>query len=418
MRRASAMRRLALACTASLLGACGSAPHIPASPIPLPNWPIFKHQKVDPGKSQLPNAGSGRGGYYQDDGPGDNPPANLRDLPDAVVRAEPYSRYGNRPYAVFGKTYVPLTGDEPFVQRGLASWYGKKFHGQRTSSGELYDMYQMTAAHPTLPIPSFARVTSLDTGNQVVVRINDRGPFHSSRIIDVSYTAALKLGMLGKGSGQVEVERLLPDDPAKLATRRRNAPLLPDVVPAVAPVMADPLMEAVTMPVASSSPPSVTVNLSRNTRSNVRSTSPSSTSYPSASTNPSSTAPASSSTSASPSGAAPIGPASIGPASINDADARNNAPAAGSEVETAAGLYVQLGAFSQGEKAVAMRDRIEQNVGAGVAGLGLGAPIVVVQGGALHRLFCGPFASRAEAQQALKSVPGVLGLKPMIVRRD
>jgi rare lipoprotein A len=192
--------------------------------IPLP----WKHrpaasQAVDPDLPKLPAAGSGRGGYYQDDGPGLNPPANLRQVPDAEVRNEPYAKFANKPYSVFGQTYTPLLNEEPFNQRGIASWYGIKFHGARTSSGEAYDMYKMTAAHPTLPIPSYARVTSVATGKSVVVRINDRGPFHSSRIIDVSYTAALKLGLLGKGSHEVEIERLFPNDPARAATARRAA---------------------------------------------------------------------------------------------------------------------------------------------------------------------------------------------------
>jgi rare lipoprotein A len=169
----------------------------------------------------LPAAGSGRGGYYQDDGPGANPPPKLEDIPDAEVKAEPYARYSNRPYVVFGKTYTPMLDEQPFTQKGLSSWYGKKFHGQRTSSGELYDMYKMTAAHPTLPIPSYARITNVENGKSVVVRINDRGPFHSSRIVDVSYTAALKLGLLSKGSGVVTLERLLPGGPA--ATRQAAA---------------------------------------------------------------------------------------------------------------------------------------------------------------------------------------------------
>jgi len=173
---------------------------------------------------ELPKAGSGRGAYYQDDGPGDAPPANLNDVPDAEVRFEPYSRYANRPYVVFGKKYVPMLDERPFVQRGLSSWYGKKFHGQKTSSGEIYDMYKMTAAHPTLPIPSYARITNTDNGKQVVVRINDRGPFHASRIVDVSYTAALKLGLLSKGSQHVMLERLLPESGERLGTMRRNAP--------------------------------------------------------------------------------------------------------------------------------------------------------------------------------------------------
>lgn len=225
---ATAIRRAILAALAAalLLAGCGSTqqPHQAIGTLPGSGAPRAIHPKIDPDLPALPAAGSGRGGYYKDDGPGDNPPPNLRDVPDAVVKAEPLSRYANRPYQVFGKTYTPLVNDAPFVQRGVASWYGKKFHGQRTSSGELYDMYKMTAAHPTLPIPSYARITSLATGQQVVVRINDRGPFHSSRIVDVSYTAALKLGLLGKGSREVELERMIPGDDAGIATLRRNAP--------------------------------------------------------------------------------------------------------------------------------------------------------------------------------------------------
>jgi rare lipoprotein A len=224
---AVAAARLLLFALAALLSACGSLQKI--SPMPLPGMPRNTHPKVDPSLPVLPKAGSGRGGYYQDDGPGENPPAGLAELPDAVVTAEPYSKYANRPYEVFGKTYKPMLDNQPFMQRGVASWYGKKFHGQRTSSGELYDMYKMTAAHPTLPIPSYARITNLDNGKQVVVRINDRGPFHSSRIVDVSYTAALKLGLLAKGSHEVQLERLLPNQPngiETIATQRRNAPVV------------------------------------------------------------------------------------------------------------------------------------------------------------------------------------------------
>jgi rare lipoprotein A len=157
------------------------------------------------------------GGYYKDDGPDANPPANLAAIPDAVPRSEPLHKYANRPYEVFGKKYVPLASVQPFSQRGTASWYGKRFHGQKTSSGETYDMYKMTAAHPTLPIPSYARVTHVANGKSVVVRINDRGPFHGGRIIDLSYVAAYKLGYVGAGSAQVQVEALVPGEPARRA---------------------------------------------------------------------------------------------------------------------------------------------------------------------------------------------------------
>lgn len=194
----------------------GSEPHITAQhATPLGS----KAQPV------LPAAGSGRGGYYLDDGPGDNIPANLDAIADAEPRVEPFAKGPSKPYSVFGKAYVPLTDNTtPFKQRGIGSWYGKKFHNQKTASGERYDMYKMTAAHPTLPVPSYARVTNLKNGAQVIVRINDRGPFHSNRIIDLSYTAALKLGYLGSGSGELEVERLLPDDIERLAAARRADP--------------------------------------------------------------------------------------------------------------------------------------------------------------------------------------------------
>lgn len=151
------------------------------------------------------------GAYYKDDGPGENPPPNLDAIPDAEPRVEPLHRFANRPYQVFGQAYTPLAALQAFRQQGRASWYGRRFHGQKTSSGERYDMYAMTAAHPTLPIPSYARVTSLENGRSVVVRINDRGPFHAGRVIDLSYTAAYKLGFVASGSASVEVESLLPE---------------------------------------------------------------------------------------------------------------------------------------------------------------------------------------------------------------
>jgi rare lipoprotein A len=204
---------------ALVLVGCGSVPQ-QSTPEPAPA------ARTSPPKSStlpaLPPAGSGRGGYYMDDGPGDMPPENLLATPDAEPKIEPYSQRGNRPYVVFGKQYMPITDERPFRQRGVGSWYGRKFHGQKTSSGEPYDMYKMTAAHPTLPIPSYARVTNLANGNQVIVRVNDRGPFHSGRIIDLSYTAALKLGYLGKGSSELEVERLLPEDIARIADSKKE----------------------------------------------------------------------------------------------------------------------------------------------------------------------------------------------------
>lgn len=169
---------------------------------------------TQPDKPSQPAARTG--GYYLDDGPPDRPPADLDRVPDAVPRAEPLHRFANRPYQVFGVAYTPHTTRQAHVEEGLASWYGRRFHGKKTSSGEMYDMYAMTGAHPTLPIPSYVRVTALNNGRSVVVRINDRGPFHRNRVIDLSYAAAHRLGYVAAGSTRVRVEVL---DPASVDTR-------------------------------------------------------------------------------------------------------------------------------------------------------------------------------------------------------
>jgi rare lipoprotein A len=156
-----------------------------------------------------PKAPSG-GKYYKDDGPPETVPENLSQVPDAVPRDEPFHRFANRPYTVFGQTYVPIVNKQPGKERGMASWYGRKFHGQKTASGETYDMFAMTAAHKTLPLPSYVRVTNVKTGKSVVVRVNDRGPFHGNRIIDLSYAAAERLDIARAGSALVEVERIVP----------------------------------------------------------------------------------------------------------------------------------------------------------------------------------------------------------------
>ncbi|WP_457418785.1 septal ring lytic transglycosylase RlpA family protein [Roseateles sp. P5_E7] len=142
------------------------------------------------------------------DGPLPNPPAELLKVPDAMPRLEAIRIGGpNKPYEVLGERYEPIANDTTYADRGLASWYGRKFHGRPTASGEVYNMYAMTAAHPTLPIPSYARVRNPANGREVIVRVNDRGPFHKGRIIDLSYTAALKLDLL-RGVAPVEVRRI------------------------------------------------------------------------------------------------------------------------------------------------------------------------------------------------------------------
>ncbi len=184
-------RRAAVAAIVAIAAACGtvSPPRERAAP---------------------PSAPTPSSKYYSDDGPPANPPDGLDAIPDAVPRAEPLHRFANRPYVVLGREYVPATSLGPYREQGVASWYGRKFHGQRTSTGEVYDMYAMTAAHPTLPLPSYARVTSVATGKSVIVRVNDRGPFLHGRLIDLSYAAAHRLGIAQRGSGEVIVESVLP----------------------------------------------------------------------------------------------------------------------------------------------------------------------------------------------------------------
>ena len=138
-------------------------------------------------------------------------PIDVSSIPDAVPHVEPHSPYGNpESYAVLGKQYYVMKSSTGFVESGIASWYGNKFHGKRTSSGETYDMYAMTAAHKTLPLPTYIEVTNLANRRKVIVRVNDRGPFHENRIIDLSYSAASKLGIIANGTGLVEIRSIDP----------------------------------------------------------------------------------------------------------------------------------------------------------------------------------------------------------------
>lgn len=231
-----------LALAALLLAACGSEPQRKAE-TPQGRAPIEDHSVRHPGEKPKP----GSGGYLPGDGPGANAPANMDAIPDTVPVSEPLHRYANQPYVALGKTYTPLTVVGNFKERGIASWYGKKFHGQRTSNGDEYDMYGMTAAHPILPIPSYARVTNVASGKSVVVRINDRGPFLHDRVIDLSYTAAYKLGIIGNGSQEVEIESLNPSAmPRTVAQQPRveSAPLEPAAPAPVAQAAAQPAAPA------------------------------------------------------------------------------------------------------------------------------------------------------------------------------
>jgi rare lipoprotein A len=382
LQRKPLLNLTALAAALVLVG-CGSAPvatermprpvQIPPSVIKPPTV-----KKTDPSLPALPPANSGRGGYYQDDGPGDAPPANLADTPDADVRNDPLLPRSNRPYVVFGKTYTPITNEEPYTQIGIGSWYGKKFHGQRTSSGELYDMYKMTAAHPTLPIPSYARLSNMVSGATVVVRINDRGPFHANRAIDVSYTAALKLGLLGKGSHELKIERILPEEIERMLATREG--LSGSTKPRLTPPSKDRLPSS--DPGAPAAPkPSVTAKMIDTPL----------VLTPSA-----------------PGGS--VVPVSAPPGDIEALMLADRAPAAYATPDSpaaAGGFYLQLGAYSRAENAEAMRGKLG----------GKFSIMEVVQGGSVFRLFGGPFATRQEAQQAAQGLPSSLGLKPIVVQR-
>jgi len=183
----------------------------------------------------------------QDSAPGVQP--DLSSVPDAVPKVEPRSRYGNpASYEVRGKRYFVRDSADGYVQQGIASWYGTKFHGRRTSSGEPYDMFAMTAAHKSLPLPTYVEVTNLRNGRKVVLKVNDRGPFHQNRIIDLSFAAAKRLGITAKGTGLVEVRAINPNATA--------APV--PVVQAAAPVTSQPVVKATAQP---SAPPIASTDL-------------------------------------------------------------------------------------------------------------------------------------------------------------
>ena len=416
MNQRQSWQRVAFAGALTLLAAACTTVRAPA---PAPAGEAV----TEPGRPTrvapaLPAAGSGRGGYYLDDGPGDAPPPNLLATPDPEPTIEPYSMRGNRPYSVFGKTYTPLTDNRPLKQRGMGSWYGKKFHGQKTASGELYDMYKMTAAHPTLPIPSYARVTNVKNGAQVIVRVNDRGPFHSSRIIDLSYTAALKLGYIGYGSADLEVERLLPDEIARMKRGGGNPVAL----------LAQPARAMLTTTPAALTPPPPVPTLARQA---TNLTPRMAFSLVPLATPPQPGAPAPypgqslddflQSQAANGTGMPPVALMSVAsePVASTEIAAVMSTPAAevadgvaapASAPPAPGGFYLQFGAYAQSANANALRERLMQSWPASLPAL------EVQQSGAVYRLYSGPFGSRDAAQQA--AALSSIGLaKPLIVQR-
>lgn len=320
-------------------------------------------------------SGTKRGGYYKDDGPEANPPANLDKVPDAIPKIEPLASGANKPYNVFGKAYTPDVSGGPYKVQGRASWYGKKFHGNSTSNGERYDMYAMTAAHTSLPIPSYVRVTRVSNGKSVVLRVNDRGPFHSDRIIDLSYVAAYKLGMLGPGSSEVIVERIMPDQirnwqpqgsSTMLADQAPAAPIEP-ATPVALPVTTMAMAAPANAPIAGSSREPL-----------------------------------------------PLGPAPAAlperlPAKQAQPPTENFSPDQARPIP-AGSMFLQLGAFSDPAKAQSLAAQVTQKLPSG-----LEAPVLVDRNANnLYRVRIGPFASRDAAMQALTPVQNSTGVAPSL----
>ena len=208
-------------------------------------------------ESSSSSSGSSSGRYQgKDKDWGPDKEIDMSHVPDAVPRYETRTIAGNKnPYTVLGQTYTLMTDERAYIERGIASWYGFKFNGERTSNGELYDMFAMTGAHKTLPIPSYVRVTNLDNRKSVLVRINDRGPFHEGRIIDLSYAAAQRLGITQMGTGNVEVEIVVPDGDPRPPLKKRKAGLASKeagIVPKadVGPAASSPLPDGTYLQVA------------------------------------------------------------------------------------------------------------------------------------------------------------------------
>lgn len=206
------------------LVACGGSSTVK----PKPKDPTAASKPATtPSASSSPSSSNTKpGGYYLDDGPGENPPQDIDSIPDAIPKKEPLLNRSNKPYMALGNAYRPMTAYQPYKASGISSWYGKRYHGKKTSSGEVYDMYSMTAAHPTLPLPSYVKVSNPANGHFVVVRVNDRGPFKHDRIIDLSYAAAYKLRFSVQGSTLVTVEAIDTSNtsPSYIASYTQLAP--------------------------------------------------------------------------------------------------------------------------------------------------------------------------------------------------
>ncbi len=301
------------------------------------------------------------GGYYLDDGPDDMLPEGLDEIPDAVPRIDPFHQPGFRPYTALGQQFVPRKTLTAFRERGHASWYGRRFHGNPTSTGEPYDMYAMTAAHPTLPIPSYARVTNLANGRQVVVRINDRGPFLRGRVIDLSYAAAHRLGYVNAGSAMVELESITHED-IRVAQARG--------------VSALPGMASGAVSVAAATPALATPTTARQPASEPRGVFEQNHLPPLAAAT------------------LPVAPTAV------------------TLTETAAsGAYLQLAAFSSPDNANGLVSRVRSELAM------FSDRLHLLKEGGRYRLQLGPFASVDDARIEARRIGALLDVQPFVVMR-
>lgn len=351
------------------------------------------------------------GAYFSDDGPGSLSPtalSALASLDDPEPSDERLVQRANRPYRVMGRDYVPMTRREAIRQVGRASWYGRKFHGKATSIGERYDMYSMSAAHPTFPLPSYARVTNRENGRSVIVRVNDRGPFLQQRVIDLSLMAAYKLGYAAKGHAEVEVD-LLPTSatpgenvrsPEILATAStaKTESAVPGGMQSAAPTIGsaaarDVAPKAVRTTVTA--PPDFAAALPAGP------TAPSSVDQPAAAPSPvaaSMTAAGvnAASTSAASTSAASVGPASVSPASTSTASTSTASPtieSASGAAPVANSYFVQVAAFNGPERASVAKQKLLRQLE------WLSTPLETQVSEGVYRLRVGPIGDRGEAQR-------------------
>jgi rare lipoprotein A len=388
---------------ALLLAACGSTPTAPAGVPPAPGAraPLPKPSAASPAAASTNGATRRGGGYYMDDGPGDAPAAAaLAAVPDAEPRVELLHRFANNPYVVFGRTYVPQREVQAFRQRGHGSWYGRKFHGQPTATGEIYDMYAMTAAHPTLPLPSYVRVTNVANGRSVIVRVNDRGPFLNERVIDLSYTAAWKLGYVEQGFAQVEVETIVP------GTMTARRPTLGEVSAAAAP----PPRARMTLPPAQTdaSAPTPATMIAASPVVHVAAVRADALPAVTGATAVSVPAPAAANANAmeATSAAAPVAPP-VAVAAQREVPASVPLPPVAQEAN---GVFLQLGAFSGKENAEAFRIHVARMLP------WISEPITLRPKQGLVRVQLGPYADGIEAMAAAQRIRDALDVRPVIAR--